>query len=156
MTKINLKISVIALAIGLVMVSCGGSGSKQPNGSATPETAQAEQATPAQSDPNATDDGKWKFPKNAPLPVPEKGFIMAKTGNLEKDGSWYGTMKWTVGEAKEYAQVAQKAGFTVNVKENHNTERGFYRFTANKADGAEIIIDANDNSDGAISIKVKK
>jgi hypothetical protein len=136
-------------------VSCSGGGSKQQSDSATTET-KTEQAVPAQSDLNATDDGKWKFPKNAPLPVPEKGFIMAKTGNLEKEGSWYGTMKWTIDEAKEYAQVAQNAGFTVNIKENHNTERGFYKFTANKADGAEIIIDANDNSDGAISIKVKK
>jgi hypothetical protein len=37
MTKINLKISVIAMAIGIFAVSCGG-GSKQSSGSATPET----------------------------------------------------------------------------------------------------------------------
>ena len=47
MTKTNLKISVIALAIGMVMVSCGNSGSSnKQNGSATTET-KTQQAAPA-------------------------------------------------------------------------------------------------------------
>jgi hypothetical protein len=38
MKRLNLKISVIALAIGMFAVSCSGGGSKQQSGSATPET----------------------------------------------------------------------------------------------------------------------
>jgi hypothetical protein len=38
MKRVNFKISVIALAIGLVMVSCGGGNSKKQGTSATPET----------------------------------------------------------------------------------------------------------------------
>jgi hypothetical protein len=42
MTRVNFKNSVIALAIGLVMVSCGGRGGNQQSGSATSETAKVE------------------------------------------------------------------------------------------------------------------
>jgi hypothetical protein len=45
-TKVNLKISVIALAIGMFAVSCSG-GSKQQNGSATTETKTEQAATNA-------------------------------------------------------------------------------------------------------------
>ena len=44
-TRVNIKNIVIALAIGLVMVSCGGRGGNQQGGAATTET-QTEQATP--------------------------------------------------------------------------------------------------------------
>jgi len=40
MTKTNIKNSVIALAIGLIMVSCGGRNSNKQNGSSTPEKSQ--------------------------------------------------------------------------------------------------------------------
>jgi len=42
MTVTNFKISVIALAIGLVMISCGGRGGNQQSGAATTETAKVE------------------------------------------------------------------------------------------------------------------
>ena len=39
MTKMKFKNSLIALAIGLVMVSCGGRGGNQQSGAATPESS---------------------------------------------------------------------------------------------------------------------
>ena len=42
MTKMNLKNSVIAVAIGIAVVSCGGRGGNQQSGGATAETAQVE------------------------------------------------------------------------------------------------------------------
>jgi hypothetical protein len=41
-TRVNFKISVIALAIGLTVASCGGRGSNQQSGTATTETAKVE------------------------------------------------------------------------------------------------------------------
>ena len=45
MTRVKFKNSVIALAIGLFAVSCGGGGSKQSSGSATTETKTEKAAT---------------------------------------------------------------------------------------------------------------
>jgi hypothetical protein len=42
MKRVNFKNSVIALAIGMATVSCGGSGSNQQSGTATSETAKVE------------------------------------------------------------------------------------------------------------------
>jgi len=44
MTRVNFKNSVIALAIGLSVVSCGGGGSKQQSGAATSEEAKGSSA----------------------------------------------------------------------------------------------------------------
>ena len=61
MTKSNFKNSVIALAIGLVMVSCGNSGnSNKQSGSATPE-AKTQQATPAKGTTlKEVDESNWQ------------------------------------------------------------------------------------------------
>lgn len=165
MTKADLKIEVgtfrvrpmmMAVAMGLVMVSCGSGGSKQQSSAETAVTKN-EVSPSAANDPNVADDGKWKFPKDAPLSVPEKGVIQNTLGKLDEDKEWYGTMKWTIDDAKEYAKVAAKSGFTVNAKEVHNTEQGFYWYRAKNSAGTEVYITANNDAhNGSITITLKK
>jgi hypothetical protein len=76
MKSVNFKISVIALAIGLVMASCGGGNSKK-QGSTAETPASKEQVAPAKGGDKIADiaDGNWQkvikanFGVDIPLPA---------------------------------------------------------------------------------------
>jgi hypothetical protein len=122
--KMNIKKSVIALAIGVFAVSCGGSGSKQPQQSATTET-KTEQEQPAK--PAAITVDNWrqvvKEKKYVDIPLPD-GWS-AKETKINSAGRIQITLNMggsTSGE--QYGQMLFEATKSASTKGNHDCEEG--------------------------------
>jgi len=64
MNRVNIKNSVIALAIGLIMISCGGRGGNQQSGTATTETTQVESK-------GGNNSARWPADRFKPYNIPE-------------------------------------------------------------------------------------
>jgi hypothetical protein len=131
MVKINFKISVIALAIGVFAVSCGGGGSKQ---------------NAAQSGGKAkTETVGNQFPSNdltAVIPKPTVGeFESTKDGSSGNIRRFVIFMTWTVDDAKSYANTLKGEGWEASLDKTYND--GSYEFEAKK-DG--VTVGVNNNS----------
>jgi hypothetical protein len=156
MTKVNFKNSVIALAISLVMVSCGGRGGNQQSGSAATteaktETAKVKQGVDVNGQPKT-----WEWQTNdktAILPKPN-GTIRIITDDY---GIYSVQMFWTIDEAKAYGDIlAGDSAF--NVTKNELIEAGstkVYNFKGTK-DGYTVTINEAGYGVGIFAISISK
>jgi hypothetical protein len=114
MAKVNFKNSVIALAIGLVTVSCGGSGNKPQSGNAS-ET-KTEQAAPAKK---VSESGKLPdnhFTKQVPkldFAINSDGVDVSETRTILR----FSDANPSKEQVKAYWEKIKAAGFTKNVLE---------------------------------------
>ena len=115
MTKVNFKNSVIALAIGLVMVSCGGGNSKQQQSTAeTPESTE-QSATTSESKIDlsrftAVEIPKWDIVQD--WMIPEFG-VVTKAAEMVKDWMFSLTVCGvTKANLESYRQVLLDNGMT--------------------------------------------
>jgi len=135
MANFSIRVFTMALAIVLVTVSCGGGGSKQQSGNASETAAEA---------PTGQQTANSKWPAGAPLAAPTGFTIENSAGDVWTD--WYGTIRWTVDDAKAYVEVAKAAGFTIDAKEKDLTSsQSTWEYTADNADGVNIQINAKTN-----------
>ena len=129
MTTVNFKNSVIAVAIGLSVVSCGGRGGNQQSGTETSESAKVETTTKSDGD-------KWpsnEFTKQ--VPKPDLTIYAAEDGPNGYNVDFIGA---TFEQIKAYADKVKAAGFDKVVNEDSDSD--MYSYSANNAAGWRVVV----------------
>jgi hypothetical protein len=141
-TKVNFKNGVIALAIGLVIASCGGRGGNQQSGSATSDT-KTEAAKSSGVDLVIND-----FTKQIPKP----DIAIKSAYSTGQNGEIYmvNFQDATIEQVRAYAAKVKEAGFTIGADEGDGGD--YYTYNAKNAAGWEVSLILTSRGGASITI----
>ena len=144
MTKVNFKNGLIALAICLVIVSCGGRGGNQQNVVGDIEK-KAEKVVEAKSTSSGWENNE--FTKQ--LPAPEISISAAGESSMGYSANFGNA---TLEQVQTYAAKVKSAGFNVEVYESADDT---YSFSAKNASGWSVLITWRQGQSGVLISKPK-
>ena len=141
-TKVNFKNSVIAMAIGLSVVSCGGRGGNQQGGAATSET-QVETTKSGGVDLVIND-----FTKQ--IPKPDIAIKSAHSTGQHGEIYMVNFQDATIEQVRAYAEKVKAAGFTIGADEGDGGD--YYTYNAKNAAGWEVSLILTSRGGASITI----
>jgi hypothetical protein len=145
MKKVNFRNSVIAMAISLVMVSCGGGNSskKQADNLATEAEKKAESVVAAKNVSSGWESNEY----TKLVPKPEIAINAAGESSMGYSADFN---KPTLEQVKAYVEKVKAAGFNVGAYESNGD---MYSYTAKNADGWKVLISWSQGQSGVLISK---
>jgi hypothetical protein len=144
MTNSNFKNSVIALAIGIFAVSCGGSGSKKPGGVSDIEK-QAAKTVETKSVSSGWESNEY----TKQLPKPDISVSAAGESSMGYSANFSNA---TLEQVKAYAAKVKTSGFSADAYESDGDT---YTFSAKNAAGWSVLITWSQGRAGVLISKPK-
>ena len=150
MTKINFKSSVIALTIGLVMVSCGGNASTKQDADGATATEQSEpQSTTSKSGDDWTSNEYLKQ-------IPKPDFTIDSDDVDISDRQAFVRFSASKEQVTAYWEKVKEAGFTKNTMNSDGEDMlGEYSFSASNETGYRVELTGNSSRNSG-SLKIGK
>ena len=150
MTRVNFKNSLIAAAIGLVMVSCGGNASKKQNADGATATEQSEtKATTTKSGDGWTSNEYLKQ-------VPKPDFTIDSDDVDISDRQAFVRFSATKEQVTAYWEKVKAAGFTKNTMNSDGADMlGEYSFSASNESGYRVELTGNSSRNSGV-LKIGK